>query len=71
MFCSEFYAIPAGQYFGLSEHPTRDAAERYAVAALVELGETELDARLAVSAAGWVCADTSADGYGVRIFEKS
>ena len=70
MFCIEFQEISSGRYFGLTEKPSRDDAERYAVAELMALGESESNARAAAAAAGWTCADASAHGYGVRIFEK-
>lgn len=70
MFVCEFQNISSGEYFGLTTHPTRQAAEEHAVKALVALGETEADARSAAGMASWGCADTSAFGYGVRIFEQ-
>jgi len=70
VFCSEFYSISSGKYFGLVEHPNRAAAETYATAELIGFGEAESDARAAAAAANWSCADASAHGYGVRIFEK-
>lgn len=70
MWCSEFQEIRSGRYFDYQEHPSREAAETYAVQSLIRLGEAEEDARSAAAAAGWTCADTAADGFGVRIFEK-
>ncbi len=70
MFVCEFQSINSGRYFGRSEHPSRQAAEEYAFKALIALGEKESDARSAASMAGYGCADASAFGYGVRIFEE-
>ena len=70
-FWSEFYSISSGKYFGLVEHLDRAAAEKYAVAELIGFGEAESDARAAAAAANWSCADASAHGYAVRIFEKA
>jgi len=70
MFVSEFQSIRSGEYFGRAEHPSRQAAEAYAVKALIALGEAESDAHSAASMAGWGCADASAHGYGARIFEE-
>jgi hypothetical protein len=70
MFWSEFYSISSGKYFGLVEHPSREAAEKYATTELIGFGESELDARAAAAMANFSCADASAHGYGVRIFEK-
>ena len=70
MFVSEFQSIRSGEYFGRAEHPSRQAAEEYAVKAMIRLGEAESDARSAAAMAGWGCADASWDGYGVRIFEE-
>lgn len=70
MFVSEFQSIRSGEYFGRAEHPSRAVAEENAVKALIALGELESDARSAASMAGWTCADASAHGYGVRIFEE-
>ena len=70
MFVSEFQSIRSGESFGRAEHPSRQAAEAYAVKAMIHLGESESDARSAAAMAGWGCADASWDGYGVRIFEE-
>ena len=70
MFVSEFQSIRSGQYFGRVEHPSRQVAEQYAVKALIALGEAESDALSAASMASRGCADASAHGYGVRIFEE-
>lgn len=70
MFISEFYSISSETYFGLTEHPDRASAEKYAVAKLIGLGESESDARSAAALANNYCADASAHGYAVRIFEK-
>ena len=69
MFVCEFQSISSGKYFGRTEHPSREAAEEYAFKALIALGEAESDARSAASMAGYGCADASAHGYGVRIFD--
>lgn len=69
-FVCEFQEIRNGRYFGHSEHPTREAAARHAVKTLIELGESRGDAEAAVAVAGWTCADTRHDGYGVRIYEE-
>lgn len=71
MFLVEFQDISSGRYFGLAEHPSRESAERSAVAELIRLGESESDARAAASIANWTCADASAHGYAVRIFEAA
>lgn len=68
-FVSEFQNISNGEYFGRVEHVSREAAEAYAVAKLVGFGEAESDARSAASMANWTCADASAHGFAVRIFE--
>lgn len=70
MFVCEFQKISSGAYFGRTEHPDRASAERHATAELIRLGEDAASVRTAVSFAGYTCADTSSDGYGVRIFEK-
>ena len=70
MFIVEFQKISNGKYFGRSNHPDRPAAERHAVTELMRLGETEENARAAAAVADWGCADASAHGYGVRIFEE-
>lgn len=71
MHVCELQSISSERYFGRTEHPTRQAAENYAVKALLALGESEEDARSAASMAGYGCADASAHGYGVRIFEEN
>ncbi|MBP2451942.1 MULTISPECIES: hypothetical protein [Mycobacteriaceae] len=70
MFVCEFQKIRSGEYFGRSEHPDRTTAEQHATAELALLGEDPADVLLAVAAAGFGCADTRGDGYGVRIFEE-
>ena len=70
MFVSEFQSIRSGEFFGRAEHPSRQVAEENAVKALIALGESESDAQAAASMASWGCADASAHGYGVRIFEE-
>lgn len=70
MWFSEFQEIRSGRYFDPQEHATREAAEAYAVQSLIRLGEDPTDARNAAAAAGYGCADTAVDGFGVRIFEK-
>ncbi|MUL61232.1 hypothetical protein B5P44_01365 [Mycobacterium sp. CBMA 213] len=69
MFVCEFQKISNGRYFGRSEHPDRTAAEKHATTELIGFGEDPVDVRNAVAVASVACADTSADGYGVRIFE--
>jgi hypothetical protein len=71
MFICEFHKISNGHYFGRTEHPRRTEAEQHALAELTKLGESEEDIRSAITIAGYGCADTRYDGYGVRIFEKS
>lgn len=71
MYICEFQSIRSGEYFGRTEHPSREAAEEHAVKTLTALGESESNARSAASAAGWTCADTSANGYGIRIFDET
>lgn len=71
MFYTEFQRIRDGIYFGLKRHPSRESAEAFAVEELVRLGEARSDAVEAASMAGWSCADASAHGYGVRIFEEA
>lgn len=71
MIVCEFQSISSGRYFGRTEHPSREAAEDHAVKALIALGESEYDARAAASMAGYGCADASAHGYGVRIFDAA
>jgi hypothetical protein len=70
MFVCEFQKISNGEYFGRSEHASRQDAERHATTELIRLGEAAEEVRSAVSVAGWGCADVSADGYGVRIFQE-
>lgn len=70
MFVCEFQNIRNSQYFGLQRFPDRAAAEAYATTELLRLGEHPDNVASAVAVAGWGCADTSADGYGVRIFDE-
>lgn len=70
MFICEFQRISDGTYFGRSQHASRQAAEQHAIAELTRLGEDRQDILDAVALAGVSCADTSANGYGVRIFEE-
>lgn len=69
VFICEFQKISNGEYFGRTEQPSRHAAEQHALSVLTGLGEDREDVLAAVAAAGYGCADTSSDGYGVRIFE--
>lgn len=71
MFICEFQRLRDGQFFGRSTHPSREAAEAYATSELVRLGESPEDVALTVPLASWTCADTSAFGYGVRIFDEA
>lgn len=66
----EFCKVSDGKSFGHSEHADRDSAERHATKELLRLGESRSDVAAAVSAAGYSFADTRANGYGVRIFDK-
>lgn len=70
LFMCEFQKISNGQYFGHSVHTTREAAEEHALNELLRLGVEESLARATVEAAGYGCADTGYNGYGVRIFEQ-
>ena len=70
MFICEFQRISNREHFGKAEFPDRPAAEKYAIAELTKLGEDPENIRAAVAVAGYGCADTSAFGYGVRIFES-
>ena len=71
MFICEFQRIVDGVYFGRTQHPSREAAEAHAAAELLRFGESRQDVEQTVPLASWTCADTSARGYGVRIFEES
>lgn len=66
----EFCKVSNGKYFGYSEHADRPAAERHATQELLRLGENAKNVAAAVAAAGYGCADSSANGYGVRIYDK-
>lgn len=68
MYVVEFQNIPSGDFFGESMHPTRVAAEKFAVDMLVRLGESTESAAAAAQVAGWTCANTRGGGYGVRIY---
>jgi DNA-binding transcriptional MocR family regulator len=70
LYVVEFQKISNGHFFGACLQPSRGAAERFAVQILTELGEDEVNARSAAEVASWGCADTSADGYGVRIYPR-
>jgi hypothetical protein len=71
VFYSEFREIRTGDYFGLKEHPSREAAEAYVIGELMRLGTSESAARAAAGAATWTCAENrDSSGRGVRIFEK-
>lgn len=66
MYVVEFEEIAAGVYFGECLHPSRMAAESFAVEMLVRFGEDKSDAEKAVGCAGFTAADASK--YAVRIY---
>lgn len=70
MFVCEFQKITSGEFFGRTIHPSREDAENHAITVLIGFGESREDVLAAVPLADWTCADTSAFGYGVRIFEE-
>nr|WP_296774831.1 hypothetical protein [Rhodococcus sp. (in: high G+C Gram-positive bacteria)] len=63
----ELQHIGTAGFFGHAEFDDRAAAEDYATAELVRLGETPGDARAAAKLATNTPADASARGYAVRI----
>lgn len=65
-----FEHIRSGEEFGQSLHPTRLAAEDFAVDMLVRLGANIDSSRSAARLAAWTAADASAM-YGVRIWGQN
>jgi hypothetical protein len=68
LYVVEFQHIPTGTYFGECLHPSRLAAEEYAIDMLVRLGEERGEATKTVPMAGYTAADVSGQGHGVRIY---
>ncbi|MFT7021368.1 MAG: hypothetical protein ACJA07_000445 [Rhodococcus sp. (in: high G+C Gram-positive bacteria)] len=63
----ELQHIGTAGFFGYAEFDDRVAAEDYATAELMRLGESAADARAAAKLATNTPADASGRGYAVRI----
>ncbi|MEZ0352442.1 hypothetical protein [Mycobacterium sp. pR1184] len=67
MYELEFRNNLSGRRFGECLQKSREAAEKFAIELLTELGEDETSARWAVETASSNWANASSPGYAVRI----